>query len=151
MLDVIGAAGAAEPGVGGQRGGRVTGQLDLGDDGDIAVGGIFDDVADLVLCIIAAIFGAVVADTGGVADDGAAAAGADFGEEGIFFDLDAPALVFGEVPVEIVHFMQGDEVDIAFDEFDGEEVAAAVEVEAAPGEAGVVVDGDGGNGETCGV
>jgi hypothetical protein len=35
--------------------------------------------------------------------------------------------------------MEGDVVDIALYEFDGEEVAAAVEVEAAVGEAGVVV------------
>jgi hypothetical protein len=74
--------------------------------------------------------------------------GADFGQQGIFFDLDPPALVFRQVPVEIVHFMQGDIVDESFDEFDGKEMPADVEVQAAPGKAGIVVDGDGGD-EKC--
>jgi hypothetical protein len=64
VLDMIGAAGAAQPGVGRQCGGRVAGQLDLGDDGDIAVGGIFDDVPDLVLGIVTAVFDAVIARAG---------------------------------------------------------------------------------------
>ena len=35
----------------------------------------------------------------------------DFGETRIFFDLDSPSLVIGEMPVERIHFVQREEVD----------------------------------------
>src|SRR5579872_1081487 len=126
------------------------GQFDLGYDGDIPVRRIFDDVADLVLRIISAVFGAVVARARRVADDRTAAAGADFREQGITFDFNAPALVLRKVPVEVVHFMQRDKIDIAFDEFDGEEMSADVQMKPAPRKAGVVDNVDAGDGKALG-
>src|SRR6185312_15056221 len=99
----------------------------------------------LVLGIVASVADAVVAGTWVMADYGAAAPGADLGEPRIFFDLDAPALVFGEMPVEVVHLMQRDEVDIAFYEIHRVEMAADVEMQTAVFETGIVVDGDGGD------
>src|SRR6185437_3814694 len=82
-----------------------------------------------------------------VADDGSRTARADVCEFWVFSDLDTPALVFGEVPMKIIHLVQGDEIDIAFDEVHGKEMAADVEMEAAVGETGVVGDVDGGDRE----
>ena len=49
--------------------------------------------------------------------------------------------------MEDVHFVLGQEVDVAFDFCFGEEMAGDVEVHAAPGVAGLVFDGAGGEGE----
>ena len=58
------------------------------------------------------------------------------------FDFDAPPLVVGQVPVEFVEFVGGHQVEVAFDLVDGVEVAADVEVHAAPVESRGVADGD---------
>ena len=49
---------------------------------------------------------AVIARAGMMADDGTAAAGAYFRQEGIFFYLDAPTLVLGEMPMKVIHLVQ---------------------------------------------
>ena len=127
----------------------MAGHFDLRDDGDESRGGIGDDLADVVLRVEAAVgcgvkcpFAAVAA---GVADDGFFAPGADVGEAGVFFDFDAPALIFGQVPVKDVHLVHGQQVDVFFDELFGHKVAADIEVHAAPWEAGIVRDADAGD------
>src|SRR6185437_9317924 len=148
LLDMIGTARAAKPGIGRQSGGGMTRHFDLGDDGDIPVGGIFHDFFDLVLGVVTAVFGAVIARPGEMADDGSAAPRAHLRQSWIFLYLDAPALVIGQMPVEVVHFMEGDKVDIAFDEVHREEVAADVEMETAVSEPGIVEYADGRDVET---
>src|SRR6185436_18558633 len=69
------------------------------------------------------------------------AAAADAREARVFADLDAPALVVGQVPVEGVEFVPGHPVECRFDELDGLEVAGRVEHQAAPGVGRGVVDG----------
>ena len=63
------------------------GHVNLGDDRDVPISGVFDDVANLVLCVEAAVPFAVA--------HRLIAIGADLGEFRIFLDLDAPPLVFG--------------------------------------------------------
>ena len=71
---------------------------------------------------------------------------ADLGELRVLLDLDAPALVVGEVPVEAVHLVAGQQVDVLLREFDRPEVPAGIEVHAAPFEAWPVSDGEAGHG-----
>ncbi|EGJ75145.1 putative beta-N-acetylhexosaminidase [Streptomyces sp. Tu6071] len=55
-------------------------------------------------------------------------------------DLDAPALVVGEVEVQDVELVRGEQVDRAQHAVLGQEVAGDIEEVAAPGEAGAVLD-----------
>lgn len=108
--------GAAQPRVGGQRGHGVSRKLDLGNDRDEAAGGVFDHIADLVLrvepsvrrLVIAA--GLVVLAARVLADQRAGAHRTDARKFGIFHDLDPPALVIGQMPVENIHLVQGEQV-----------------------------------------
>ncbi|CAM5616284.1 hypothetical protein SGRI78S_02605 [Streptomyces griseus subsp. griseus] len=73
---------------------------------------------------------------------GARAPGADLGQARVALDLDAPALVVGEVEVEDVQLVRGQQVQVAQDVFLGQEVPRDVEHHAAPAEAGLVLDDD---------
>ncbi len=73
---------------------------------------------------------------------GAGAPGADLGQAGVALDLDAPALVVGEVEVEDVQLVGGQQVQVAQDVVLGQEVPGDVEHHAAPAEAGFVLDDD---------
>src|SRR5207249_7121312 len=57
-------------------------------------------------------------------------------------DLDAPALVVGEMPVEDVELVQCQQIDVLQDEFLRHEMASDVEVARAPAEARSVLDLD---------
>src|SRR5215216_4455355 len=52
------------------------------------------------------------------------------------FDLDPPALVIGEMQMQAVHFVVGDQVYVAFDILEAEEVPCHVEHCPAPDESG---------------
>lgn len=74
---------------------------------------------------------------------GAGAPGAGLGQARVALDLDAPALVVGEVQVEDVQLVGGQQVQVAQDVVLGQEVPGDVEHHAAPAEAGLVLDDDG--------
>ena len=137
--DLIGTAGAAQLWISGQGSHHVAGEVDLRDHDNAAFGSIVHDFLHLVLGVEAAVADAVV----GVPvhlDDGTVAPGANFSELGIFLDLHSPALVLGKVPVEAVELIGCHHVQVALGFLDGEEVAAGIQVHAAIGEAGLVVD-----------
>ena len=69
------------------------------------------------------------------------APGPDFREPGILVDLDAPALVLGQVPVEHVLLVHRHQVDELHDLLLREEEAAAVEQRAPVPEGGFILDG----------
>ena len=146
LAHLVGASGAAQLGVGGEHALRVAGHVDFGNDGDVSVGGIVHDVAHLVLGVEASV-GYLVVNAGDAADDGACPFGTDFRELGVTVYLHAPALVFGEVPVEGVEVVECEHVDEFLDEFGLEVVAAAVEHRSAVAEAGIVDDACGGEGD----
>ena len=75
----------------------MAGDFQFGDDGDEAVGSVFHDVLHFFLGIEAAVFGTFAVD----------AFRTDFGQFRVFLDFNAPALVFGEVPVQTVMFSTG--------------------------------------------
>jgi hypothetical protein len=70
---------------------------------------------------------------------------ADLGEARVLLDLDPPPLVLGEVPVERVHFVEREEVDVLLHELLRHEVTRDVEVPPAPAEAWDVLDRDRGH------
>ena len=102
---------ADEPGAG------VAGHVELRHDADAAGAGVGDDVPGLFLGVVEAI----------------GAGGSELGKE---LALDAEALILGEVPVEDVELHGGHGVEVALDDVDRLEVAADVDHQAAPAEAG---------------
>lgn len=115
--------GVAQLRVRGDRGLRVPGDVDLGDDRDVPLGGVRDDLADVVLGVETAVRLLVPERGRPVAPLRTGAPGADLGEPGVALDLDAPALVVGEVEVEDVELVGGEEVEVAQDTGLGHEVA----------------------------
>ena len=141
---LIGAARAAQFGVGRKGRLHVAGEVDFGDDGDVASGRVVHDAADVLLRVETAVGYAVVASRV-VSDDRFGALRADFGEARVFLDFYAPALVVGDVPVETVDVVQGQHVDEAAHRIGGHEVARHVEVRPAVGEARRIVHLGGGD------
>ena len=126
--DVVGTTRAAQLRIGSQGALHVAGHLDFGNHLDVAFGSIANNLAGFLLREIAGIGDGVVR-TEVTSDHRALANGTDGGEFGILLDLDAPALVVGEMPVEGVHVVESKHVDVGLDAVDGEEVAAYVEVQ----------------------
>ena len=131
-------ARAPQLGVGGQRGLHVSGKVNLGDHGDVALGSIGHDVATLVLSVEVGAVGDAVVGSAVAPDDGLCTLGTDGVELGVFLQLKAPALVVGEVPVEAVHIVKRKHVDEALHGVDRKEVARHVEVGTTVAEAGIV-------------
>ena len=67
---------------------------------------------------------------------------ADFHQLGILFDLDAPALVIGQVQVQAVQLEEGHAVDGLLQVLDRQEAAGHIQREATPAIRGHVGDGD---------
>lgn len=113
----------------------------------MALCGVADDLADLLLrvepavgfAVVNALFVLVVA-----SDERFRTPGPDLGEQRIFFDLDPPALIVGQMPVEFVDLVQREDVDVGLHVLDREEMAADVEHRPAVGERGLVADDAGG-------
>jgi len=135
---------AGELGIGRERGFGVAGHLDLRHDRDEAGGGVGDDLADVVLGVKAAVgrrFTGLLGLAGvPVLVFAVDAPSPDFGEARVFLDLDPPALVVGQVPMEGIELVHGEDVDPALDELLRKEVTRTVEHAAAPGEPGPVFD-----------
>ena len=123
-------ARAAQFGIGGQRRQHMARQVDFGNHRNTPVGGIFHHVADLVLRIETAV-GRTVIGSPLLADHGGLADAAHGGQLRIALDLDAPALIVGQVPVQRIELVYGHHVDIPLHFVHREEVARHVEVHAA--------------------
>ena len=133
---------AAELGIGGDGGCAVAGDFNLRNNIYAAPAGVFHYFTDIVFGVEAAV-GLSVADA--AVPGGFLAPGAHLGELGILVYLYAPALVFREVPVELVLLVHGHEVDELHQLLLGEEEASGVEQEAAVPELGLVVNGAAGD------
>lgn len=104
------------------------------------LGGVGDDLAQVVLGVEAAVRPLVPQRRGAVAEFGARPPGPDLGEPRVAPDLHPPALVVRQVQVQDVQFVRGHQVELAQDGVLGQEVPGDVEQHAAPGEAGGVLD-----------
>ena len=74
--------------------------------------------------------------------------GAALGEQRVFLDFDAPALVVGQVPMELVDLVECQHVEQLHHFFLGEEMARAVEFHASPCETRGVKDLAGGKSDS---
>ena len=146
-----GTAAAGKLGVGGQGGQAVARHLDLGDDGDEPALGVGDDLADLVLGVETSVGRLLFRGLGRplvpVLVFPVDPPGAHLGQLGVLLDLDPPALVVREVPVEGVHLMENQKIDVLQHEFLGEEMPRTVEHHAPPGKPRGVLDVDTRQGE----
>ena len=93
-------------------------------------------VADFVLGVEAAVADSVALT---VVSCGLVPPGSDLGQAGERLDLDAPALVLGEMPVEAVLLVHRHHIEEFLYGLHGIEVAAAVELHSAPGDPGGVL------------
>ena len=117
----------------------MTGQFYLGNDVDAAFCRIAHHFAQLFLRIVASVR-CVVEESCVATDDGMASLGTNLVQSRIFLALNAPSLIVGEMPVEGVHVVQGENVDILLHLFHRKEMAAHVEMHGAVGKARRVVD-----------
>lgn len=76
-----------------------------------------------------------------MADFGAFPPAAGPGQLRVARDLDPPALVVGEVEVQDVELVGGEQIEVAQHPVLGQEVPCDIEQHAAPGETGSVLDG----------
>ena len=102
-----------------------------------AVASVFHDFTSIFLCIVAAValsvgFGITPSQHFTLSPC------SYFGEFGVFFDFDAPALIFGQVPMEAVHLIGCHHVKDAFHFFLAEEVTTFIKHETTPAKAGSI-------------
>ncbi len=137
---------AAQFGIGRDGSHHVAGEVNLGDDFNVALLGISHNLAQLVERIeaAAAILRVVVVFGAGFERERGLAHGTDGGQLGIFGDFHAPALVVGQVPVEAVELVDSGHVEQLLDFVHREEVARHVEVETTVTHERFVLDGEAG-------
>ena len=99
--------GAAELGIGGKGGAGVSRKLNLGDNLDVTLFGIFYYLSCLFLSVEIGTVRliCVVAAVDGVDAPRVTACCAYCGELGVFVNLNAPTLVVDKVPMEAVHLV----------------------------------------------
>ncbi len=137
-----GGAARAEPRVARDRRLRVAGHLDLGDDRHEARRRVRNEFAHLGLRVEAAV-------RRGIAGAGGLAPGADARELRILENLEPPALVVGQVPVQDVQLVQRHPVDKLPDELGRLVMPRGIEHEPAPGEARRIRDRHGRHVDAC--
>ena len=115
ILTTVGEAGKLR--VRGDSTHTMTWHLDLRDDRHKAILSIADDLTDLILRIEATIAAAITFDTPST----------DLSKAGILLDLNTPALVLSEVPMELIDLEHGDDIDVLLHLVYREEVAAYID------------------------
>ena len=120
-------------GIGGADGQAVAGQVDLRHHVDVESGGVGDNLADLILGEETAIALEGFAMTGVRQRALGAAPGADLGQLRIFLDLDAPAIIVGQMHVEDIEFLCRHRIQQVLGVLDIEEVPGIIQHVAAPG------------------
>ncbi len=125
----------------GQQAYRVPRHIYFGNHGDMAVGTVFQNVLHILLRVKPAVRRAVV-NTGHTPAYGFLTHRAFLCNFGMPFQLKAPPLVIGKVPVEGVHVMHDHKVDKLLHCLDREEIAAAVKKHAPVMETRLVGNGN---------
>ena len=141
---VVAVGETAEFGICRDSGGAVPGDLHLRDYSDASLAGIFHDLADIILGIESPMRNAIAYSA---VPGGFLAPGTYFGKSGVLVDLDSPALVLCEMPMEHVLLIHRHQVDKLHYLFFWEEKTAAVEKQSTIPELGFVVDGAAGSKE----
>ena len=129
----------SELGIAGQSGLGMSGHFDFRNDCYLACCGISNNVTNLLLCIKSPMGNTVILLTMIVmSDDAFLSLRADAGEFGITANFDSPALIVGQMPVEIINFMHADKIDKRFYLFNGEKVTATIQMCTSISETGPI-------------
>ena len=108
---------------------------DFRHDGDKTLGRVGDDLAYLMPTVVAAVAprrARGLVDIGRGRGAGRDPPGADLGQPGPAGNVQPPALIVGQMPVEHVHFVQRQPVDVAFDVSDRLHMPGRIEHQPAP-------------------
>ena len=106
---------AAQPVVGRHRCCEMGGHVHFRHNHNVALIGVADDLTDFLLCIESAIGLALHVQRFPAVDLGILSFGPDLGQQRVLFDLNPPALVIRQVPVEYIDFVAEHQVQIALD------------------------------------
>ena len=136
---LVGTARAAQMRIASQGSLHVARQIDFRNDVDVTLGGILDEVAELVLGIETTMTDGVV-EVAIMPNDGTVTVGTNFSQFGILLDFDAPALVVAEVEMELVHVVHGQHVNVNLHRVQRDKMTTGVEVHATIGEIGPIAD-----------
>ena len=119
---------------------HVAGEVNFGNYVDVAFCGIANHFAAVVLGIISAVRNTVI-DSGISGTHHSLGTHTALGSQaGISLHLETPALVFGEVPVELVAAVKRHHINELLDELNRKEMAAAVQQYATVLKTGLVLD-----------
>ena len=118
---------ATQLGIGCQSRHHMTRQVDLGNDLNGICGCILNDLTNLILSVVATVRNTIIS-TPILANYRMLTHRANLGQLGEALDLDTPALIVREVPMQAVELMHRHNVDVALDLLNREEVARNVEV-----------------------
>ena len=108
----------------------MSGKFYFGDNGNVPLCCVSNDFFDLFLCVEAPMYASI----------GIPAYRANLGETGIFFYFYGPQMVVGQVPMEIIHFEHGHDVELFFYKFHVVEVATYVEHHTSVSIGGFIFD-----------
>ena len=125
--------------------------FNLRNDGNETLAGVLHNVFHFFLGVISAVFLAVKF-TGGTAEmssNSLLTPSGYFLQFWVFFNLNAPALVFGQVPVKAIDFISGQHVDEGFDLFNGKKIPPNVQHGSPISKSRVVFNVDSGEFCTC--
>src|SRR5258706_15243489 len=115
-------------------------QFDLGKNGNISFLCISNNLFDLGLCIITSIFHSVISFPRVAANDGSISPGANLCKLWIFFYFNPPSLVLRQMPVKSIELVQGEIINIFFDEGYREEMTTHIEVHSPISKPGRIDD-----------
>ena len=136
---LIGATRAAQLWIAGEGSKHVAWHINLRYYGNMACCSISHNLTCLSLCVIATI-GNLIVNVAVGTDNGTRAMRAHLHQFRPFLDLDAPTLIVGNMPMEDVHVMQGQQVDELLHELHREEMTGTVKVHASPRETWCIGD-----------
>lgn len=122
----------AQLGIGGDGHPGMSGHPDLGHDRDAPQVGVRDEFAELPTGVAAAVRRPVVHPAARGADHRLGPVATDLGEFGVGRDRHSPALVVGEVQLQDVELVEGQQVHVAAYEGDRLEVAGHIEHRSTP-------------------
>ena len=139
MAYLIRATRATQFWIAGKSGQHMAWHINLWYDGDVSLCRISHYLTDFSLGVITAI-GRLVIKVRVGADNRTTSIRADRYELGPLWDLDAPALIVGDVPMESVHIVHSKQVDELLDKGDREKMTGTIQMHASPRKTGSVGD-----------
>ena len=122
----------------------VAGHFDLGHDGHVAVGRVLHDLSYVFLTVESSVAFSIKAPRllAVVADQRLVTPGTDFRQPRVLLDLDAPALIVGEMHLQAVELVQSHDVDELQQVLFGQKVPSRIDQQPTPGETRTVGDPD---------